>query len=79
MSKLRFSATSLIVTGLFLSCSDSGSNGGSVPIDDLPAKYAAAVCTALQNCVGSAVFLCTSRQRLRGRDHQAASRTEPSH
>jgi hypothetical protein len=56
MSKLRFSATSLIVTGLFLSCSDSGSSGGSVPIDDLPAKYAAAFCAALQNCVGPAVF-----------------------
>jgi hypothetical protein len=56
MSKLRFFAPSLIVTGLFLSCSDSGSSGGSVPIDALPAKYATAVCTALQNCVGSAAF-----------------------
>ena len=52
MSKLRFSAASLLLAGLSFSCGDSG----SIPVDELPAKYATAVCTALQNCVGSAVF-----------------------
>ena len=57
MSKLRFSAASLLLAALSFSCGDSGSaGGGSIPVDELPAKYATAVCTALQNCIGPAAF-----------------------
>ncbi|MGC9982029.1 MAG: hypothetical protein ABSF35_00240 [Polyangia bacterium] len=31
---------------------DSGSTGGGIAFDALPAKYAAAICTAYQNCLG---------------------------
>ena len=51
MSKLRFSAASLLLAGLSFSC-----GGGSIPVDELPARYATALCTALQNCVGPAAF-----------------------
>jgi hypothetical protein len=78
MSKLRSSAVSLLLTGLFVSCGGSSSTGlggnasdalpanndgnsatggsGGIAFGDVPAKYAAAFCTAYQNCMGSAVL-----------------------
>ena len=65
MSKLRFSAVASILTGLCLACSgsngtsdarpasnDSSGSAGAIAFDALPAKYAAAACTAYQNCSG---------------------------
>jgi hypothetical protein len=87
MSILRASAVSLILTGFAVACSSSSTSnsGGGIPIDELPAKYAEAVCTAYQNCFGPllGVFLngsdCTelTTQRLEnGTFAQAKSRID---
>jgi hypothetical protein len=70
MSKLRFSAVASILTGLCLACSgsngtsdalpasnDSSDSAGSIAFEELPAKYAAAACTAYQNCFGPILSL----------------------
>jgi len=53
MSKPRTSAVSLMLIGLTFACSSSSTGGsGTISFDELPAKYAAAACTASQNCLG---------------------------
>jgi hypothetical protein len=49
----------LLTTTLAAGCSgdsDSGGGASSVPIDDVPALYAAAACKAFESCVGSGVL-----------------------
>jgi hypothetical protein len=55
MSILRTTAVSLWLTGFVFACSSSSSSsggGGGIPIEELPAKYAEAMCTAYENCFG---------------------------
>ena len=44
----------LLLSAIVAGCGSSSSNGSNAAIafEDLPAKYAAAACTAYQNCVG---------------------------
>jgi hypothetical protein len=53
MSKLRSSISLLLLTGVGLACSSSSTDGnGGIAFEALPAKYAEAICTAYENCLG---------------------------